>query len=145
MNGLKRLRKNREALSVITLLFDIPNVNPFELLNTTVPLVAVCVPAAAATAACTAVIVEPLRPNEMLFEFEKVTALKLFEVVPALKFTAVRLVATEAVTVDALRPKLTPFEFENVTAERLLLVVPAETLMFVSTGTATTLVPNPTP
>jgi len=30
-----------------------------------------------------AVTVEPFRPNEMPFEFEKVTALRLFEVVPA--------------------------------------------------------------
>jgi hypothetical protein len=73
-------------------------------------------------AAIDAVSVEPLIPNDTPFAFEKVTALRLFEVVPAETLTTAL-----AVMVDAFNPNETLFEFENVTADRLLLVVPAET------------------
>jgi hypothetical protein len=77
-----------------------------------------------AAAPAEAVIVEPFRPNVTLFELEKTKALRLLLVVPAERFTPVKLVATDAVIVEPFNPKLIPFEFEKVIAERLLLVVP---------------------
>ena len=123
------------TLAVTTDELLIPKVTLFELEKTTVPLVAVCVPAAIApgavdcSALAEAVMVEPLRPKETLFEFENVMAERLFDVVPALTLMFVRLVATEAVIVEALSPKLTPFELEKVKALARLLVVPAERLI----------------
>lgn len=67
------------TLAVMTDEFDMPNEIPFELLHTTVPEVAVCVPAAAFTAGWTvcagkladAVTIELFDiPNDTLFEFE---------------------------------------------------------------------------
>ena len=64
-------------LAVMTDEFDIPNDTPFELLKTTVPLVAVCVPAAFASVGCTlwlnealAVSVDPTCPKLTLLLFE---------------------------------------------------------------------------
>ena len=73
----------------------IPNVMLFEFENTTVPLVAVCVPAAMAPMArasglIDAVMTDPFRPNETPLRFEKVTADRLFDVVPAERFQFVR-------------------------------------------------------
>jgi hypothetical protein len=73
--------------------------------------------------------VEPAKPNETLLLFEKTAADKLFDVVPALKFTAVSDVATDAVIVLAFRPKLIPFELLNVKPDARFDVVPAERLM----------------
>ena len=69
----------------MTLELLIPNENPFEFLKRMVlPAAPVCVPAATRLAGVQlAVIVEPFRPKEIPFEFENVTALRLFEVVPA--------------------------------------------------------------
>jgi hypothetical protein len=52
--------------------------------------------------------------------FENVTSERLFDVVPAERFSA-----NEPVIVEPFRPKLTPFEFENVMALRFCDVVPA--------------------
>ena len=76
--------------------------------------------------ACWAVTVLPFRPNDTLFELLKTKALRLFDVVPALRLTFVRLVAIEPVIVLPLKPKLTLLELLNVTADRFWLVVPAE-------------------
>ena len=119
--------------AVTTELLDIPNVTLFEFENTTVPDVAVCVPAARAPrpdpAAADAVIVEPFKPNETLFEFEKTTTDRFCDVVPALTLMLVSDVATDAVIVEAFRPNEMPFEFENVNAEARFEVVPADRLM----------------
>src|SRR5208337_918868 len=120
------------TLAVMTELFDIPNVTLFEFENTTVPLVAVCVPAAAArllALATEAVITEPFSPNITPLPFEKVIAERLFEVVPALTLMFVSDVATLAVIVPAFNPNETLEPFENVNAEARLLVVPADRLM----------------
>jgi len=109
----------------MTELLLIPNVTLFELEKTTVPLVAVCVPAAAARLFADAVIVEPFNPNETSLLFEKVIAERFAELVPALTLIFVSDVATDAVMVDALRPNEMPFELLNVNAEARLLVVPA--------------------
>jgi hypothetical protein len=100
--------------AVTTELFDIPNVTLLEFEKTTVPLVAVCVPAAAARLFADAVIVEALRPKETLFEFENVNAEARFDVVPAerLMLTCELATVADAVMVEPLRPKLTLFEFE---------------------------------
>jgi hypothetical protein len=111
--------------AVTTELFDIPNVTLFEFEKTTVPLVAVCVPAAAARLLALAVMVEALSPNETLFELENVMAERLFDVVPADTLMFVSEVATEAVMVEAFKPNEMPFEFENVNAEARFDVVPA--------------------
>jgi hypothetical protein len=123
-----------DVASVMIELLLIPNVNPFEFENTTVPEVPVCVPAAAAMpppapGVTDAVTVLPLRPNETPLLLLKTNADRLLLVVPALRFTAVRLVAIDAVTVDALSPKLTLLAFENVKALAKFDVVPADTLI----------------
>ena len=92
----------------------IPKERPFEFEKTTVPEVAVCVPAAMppmarASAFTEAVMTEPFKPNETLLLFENVRAERLLLVVPAETLMFVRLVAIDAVIVEALRPKLTPF------------------------------------
>ena len=64
------------TLAVTTELFDIPKVTLFELEKTTVPLVAVCEPAAIApgavdcTALAEAVMTPAFRPKETLLELE---------------------------------------------------------------------------
>lgn len=123
-------------LAVTTELLLIPKVTPLLLLKTIVPLVPVCVPAAAAipppaAAATEAVKVEPFKPNETPLAFANVRALRLLLVVPPLMLTAVNDVATLPVIVDPLSPKLTPFELLNTSALRLFDVVPAETFTFV--------------
>ena len=80
------------------------------------------------TTVAVAVIVDPLSPKDTLLEFEKTTAERLLDAVPAETLTLVRLVAIDAVIVDALRPKDTPLEFENVNAEARLEAVPADRL-----------------
>jgi len=79
--------------AVSTLELDSPKLMPLLLANETVPDVAVCVPATIATMSTSlnvtlAVTTDPLRPNETLFALPKVTALRLFDVVPADTFTA---------------------------------------------------------
>jgi hypothetical protein len=76
-----------------------------------------------------AVTTDPFNPNEMLFALENVSALRLFDVVPALKLMAVKLDATLAVNVPAFNPKETLLPFENEICERLFDVVPALKLM----------------
>jgi hypothetical protein len=78
-----------------------------------------------------AVIVEPLRPNETLFEFEKTIALRLFDVVPALTLILVSDVAivTDAVTVLPLIPNDTLLLLEKTTSPFVARVVPALTDM----------------
>ena len=76
--------------------------------------------------------VDAFRPKLTLYAFENVTALRLFDVVPAEMLMPVRLDATLAVMTDPFSPKLTLLPFEKVTAERLFDVVPAETLTFTS-------------
>ncbi len=85
--------------------------------------------------ACCAVIVEPLRPKETLFEFEKTTVPRLLLVVPAEKLTG--LGPPTAVTTDPARPNETPPALPKVMADMLLEVVPAETL--------TAVIPPPPP
>ena len=119
------------TLAVTTELLLIPNVTLFELEKTTVPLVAVCVPAAAARLFADAVIVEPFKPNETSLLFEKVKAEAITEVVPA-EMLMLASGLTEAVMTEPFRPNETPLPFENVIALRLFEVVPAETLMLVS-------------
>ena len=72
--------------------------------------------------AAEAVTVDPFNPKDTLFAFENTNALKLFEVVPALKLTFVMPPAllAEAVMVPLFSPKLTPFEFENTIPDKLL-------------------------
>jgi hypothetical protein len=114
----------------------IPNVTLFEFEKTTVPEVAVCVPAASAPGAvdcandALAVTVLAFNPNDTLLEFENVKADARLLVVPALtlKLPWVLATVTEAVIVDAFRPKLTLFAFEKVKALARFDVVPAETL-----------------
>ena len=117
--------------AVTTELFDIPKVTLLEFEKTTVPLVAVCVPAAAARLFADAVIVEAFRPKEMLLLFENVNAEASFDVVPAEMLMLAALTLIEAVRTDPFSPKLTLLELENVMAERFCDVVPADTLMFV--------------
>ena len=83
------------ALAVMSELPAIPNVTLLLLLKTTVPDVAVCVPAAFATAGCVvcaatlAVICElPLMPNVTPFELTKLTVPDVAVCVPAPTFTA---------------------------------------------------------
>jgi hypothetical protein len=107
-----------------------PNEMPLLFEKMTVPPVAVCVPAAMAPrSAADAVTTLPLSPKLTLFAFENVSALRLFEVVPAETFTAVSDVATLAVIVEAFKPNEIPFELLNVKADARLLVVPALRLM----------------
>jgi hypothetical protein len=111
----------------------IPNETPFELLHTTVPDVAVCVPAAALIAGCTvceklAVIRdEPLIPKLMLFELLKTSVPVETDCVPADTPNGVSgKVEIDAVTVLPLTPNETEFEFENTIVPELASVVPAE-------------------
>ena len=100
-----------------------PNVTPFELLNTIVPLVAVWVPAATAPGAvdievrplCEAVICdEPDMPNVNPFELAKTTVPEVAVWVPAAPaIPPPPPAATLAVTVPALIPKVTPFELAS--------------------------------
>jgi hypothetical protein len=84
----------------------IPNVKLFEFEKTTVPEVAVCVPAAIALGAvdceadAVAVMVLPFIPNETLFEFEKTT-------VPELADEPAALIALGAVDWVALKLAVT--------------------------------------
>jgi hypothetical protein len=110
------------TLAVICVDPDMPKVTLFELLKTTVPEVAVCVPAAmaaipaAAPGFTVAVIVDPLRPNETPLLFENTTADKLFDVVPADTLMFVRLVAMLAVMTDEFdMPNVTPLLLLNST------------------------------
>ena len=116
------------TLAVTTDELLIPNVTLFEFEKTTVPLVAVCVPAAAARLFADAVIVEAFKPNETLFEFEKVKALARFDVVPAERLMLAWVLATVtlAVTTDELLiPNVTLFELEKTTVPLVAVCVPA--------------------
>src|SRR6202042_2764354 len=107
----------------------IPNERPFDPDRITVPLVAVCEPAATARLFADAVMMDdPLIPNETLFELEKTSFTgSTVDCVPAEYEPGP---TTEAVTVELAGPKETPLPLENVSADRLFEVVPAETLMF---------------
>jgi hypothetical protein len=104
-------------------------------------------------AAIEPVSVEPFKPNETPFEFEKVIALRFWLVVPAEKFTLPWDEATvaDAVIVEPFRPKETLFEFERTKFVRFCDVVPAETLIVPAMGGTTDAVivlpasPNETP
>jgi hypothetical protein len=118
--------------AVTTELPLMPNETLLLLLKTTVPEVAVWVPAALAMPAVgltDAVTVLPLSPNDTPFEFEKTRFERFWLVVPALKLTLVSDVATDAVIVLAFRPNEIPLLFENVKPDARLLVVPALRLM----------------
>ena len=115
------------TLAVTTELFDIPKVTLFELEKTTVPLVAVCEPAAIApgavdcSALAEAVMIEALRPKETLFELEKVHAETLLLVVPAEMLTS-----ADAVTrLEPDIPKVMLFELEKTTVPEVAVCVPA--------------------
>jgi hypothetical protein len=114
-------------------------VTAFVPMTTTVPLVKVASLATMAEGAvdwendALAVMVEPFNPNDTLLLFENTMPVRLFDVVPALKFTVAAVGGTtDAVMIDPFSPKLTPLLLLNVTADKLLLVVPAETLMLVN-------------
>ena len=80
------------------------------------------VPTAAAVATL-AVITEPLRPKETPPPFAKVTAVRLFDVVPAERL---RFATALAVTIELpIMPNVTPFEFEKATVPEVAICVPA--------------------
>ena len=69
-----------------------------------------------------AVTVLPLSPNETLFEFDSTNADRLLLVVPADRFTFVKLVAMLAVIVCPLVPNVTPLELLNTTVPEVYVV-----------------------
>jgi hypothetical protein len=102
-------RMSALKLAVIMLELLIPNVMPFEFAKESVPPVKDWVPATMTSFGVTdAVTTEPFRPNEIPLLFEKVTALRLFEVVPAEILKLYDAVICE----DPLIPNVMLFEFE---------------------------------
>ena len=80
-----------------------------------------------------AVIVDPLKPKETLFELENTTSGRFALLAPADTVMLPTMSgATDAVSVDPLSPKVMPLPSAKVSAERLLLVAPAEMFTAVS-------------
>ena len=111
-----------------------PKVTLLEFEKTTVPLVAVCVPAwiAPGEVDCEydadAVSVEPFKPKLTLFELLNVNADARLLVVPALrlKLPWVEATVTDAVTTDELLiPNVTLLLFEKTTVPEVAVCVPA--------------------
>ena len=67
-------------------------------------------------------------PKETLLLLLNVTAVRLFEVVPAETLILVTPTLTEPVIVEPFSPNETPLPLPNVSAEKLFDVVPAERL-----------------
>jgi hypothetical protein len=135
----------------MTELLLIPNVTPFESLKSTVPEVAVWVPAAmpAGAVVCEkladAVTVPAARPKLTLFEFENVKADDRLEVVPADKLMlAAPAGPALAVSVLPASPKLTLFASDTTSVPRVAVTTPATTatgvLRVISAMSATAIV-----